>query len=326
MSYFIFDLDQTLANLYSVYYFLMSLRLKQHLQEYQIPISYQDQYDLEDLQPFLDKAYDLFVKRILLEEESPYHPLGILRPGILSIMKFIHYLKNKGTIKHVLIYSNNSSLYCLEFIKDVIQEYVKSNRFLSELIHWYHPMRKEEISSSPNYIGKDWNTLRKILIESSSIQAPDSILPSDIYFFDDMNHKELSDKLENQYYKVNPYLYKASFEKISLIYKSVLYDISIDILKLFRLLLYIFPNDIMVDFNKSTVNNIVNIFEKNTERSAGYNDRPPPKQLDYGIRIIKGVLKDIEKKNVKMEKLGGNIKKLKKNHSTYKKRRHTHKK
>jgi hypothetical protein len=325
MSYFIFDLDQTLANLHSVYYFLISLRLKQHFNEYQIPISYQDQYDLEDLEPFLNKAYDLFVKRILNEELSPYHPLGVIRPGILSIMKHIHHLKNKGTIKHVLIYSNNSSLYCLQFVKDLIQEYVKSNRFLSELVHWYHPMRKEEISSLPNYIGKDWNTLRNILIESPSIQAPDSLSPLDVYFFDDMNHKELSDKLEKQYYKVTPYLYKASFEKLTMIYKSVLYDTSIDILKLFRLLLYIFPNDIMMDFNKSTINNIVNVFEKNTDNSAGYNERPPLQKLDYGITLIKRGLKDVEKKNVKMGRLG-DMKKQKKRHSTYKKRRISRKK
>lgn len=323
MSYFIFDLDHTLANLYSVYYFLLSLRIKQHIQEYRIPISHQDQYDLDDISPHLDKAYDLFVQRILADELSPYHPIGIIRPGILPIMKHIHHLKNKGTIKHVLIYSNNSSLYCLQFIKDLIQLYVKSNRFLSDLIHWYHPMREKEISSSANYVGKDWDTLRTILINSPSIQASDTLSGSNIYFFDDMLHKELSDSLKGNYYKVPPYSYKASIEKITMIYKSVIYDTSVDTQKLFRLLLYIFPNDILIDFHKSTINNIVTMFEKNTERSAGYNERPPSPKFDYGITLIKRALKDAEKKNIKMEKFVEGIKKLKRFYSTHKKKRYT---
>lgn len=323
MFYFIFDLDHTLANLYSVYYFLLSLRIKQHIQEYHIPISHQDQYDLDDISPHLDKAYDLFVQRILADELSPHHPLGILRPGILPIMKHIHHLKNKGTIKHVLIYSNNSSLYCLEFIKDIIQSYVKSDRLLSDLVHWYHPMREEEISSSPNYVGKDWNTLRDILIKSQPIQASDPISPSQIYFFDDMNHISLSDSLQTHYVKVPPYTYKASIEKITMIYKSVIYDTSVDIHQLLHFLLYIFPNDSFINSNHIPLSSILYLFERNTERTANYNERPPSHKFDYGITLIRRALKDVEKKNVKMEKLGGGIKNRRKHHSTHKKKRYT---
>ena len=69
MVYFIFDLDETLAELYSVYYFATSLRL--------------DKATLD--KATLDKAYQYFVRDILLTEISS-EPLGILRPGILGVM------------------------------------------------------------------------------------------------------------------------------------------------------------------------------------------------------------------------------------------------
>ena len=75
MVYFIFDLDETLAELYSVYYFATSLKFESGI-----------------LESNLDKAYQYFVRDILLTEISN-EPLGILRPGILGIMKKLKNLQ-----------------------------------------------------------------------------------------------------------------------------------------------------------------------------------------------------------------------------------------
>jgi hypothetical protein len=90
--YFIFDMDETLAQLYSVYYFVITLRLKE---------LYEDGDDTklynnipESLLKSLDDAYKLFVKRVLQEEKSS-KPLGILRPGILNVMNELNKLKKQ---------------------------------------------------------------------------------------------------------------------------------------------------------------------------------------------------------------------------------------
>ena len=77
MSYFVFDLDETLAQIYTVYYFVASLQTYPNMSE--------------SLTNSLKKAYKMFVKKIVKEEIK--NPLGVLRPGILHIMKKLKILK-----------------------------------------------------------------------------------------------------------------------------------------------------------------------------------------------------------------------------------------
>ena len=207
MVYFIFDLDETLAELYSVYYFAISLRLES-----------------STLASNLDKAYHYFVRDVLLTEIST-EPLGILRPGILGIMKKLKDLQKIGKIKNVLIYSNNGDIKSLEFVKDLIHLYVGGG-LIKECIHRNHHMRVNERVNAPHLINKTWNVLRNIMINGNT-RAATNLVTTDVYFFDDLDHPDLRKKLGINYYKVPKYDFKASVNRIGEIYKNAIYKANI---------------------------------------------------------------------------------------------------
>ena len=197
MSYFVFDMDETLAELYSVYYFIASLNLKDTME--------QDDKISADLLPSslvnsLTIAYKCFVQKVLKEELSA-RPLGVLRPGILGIMKKLARLQRNGAIAHVIIYSNNGHLQSLEFIRDVIHEFVGTPDLIKDCIHWNHPMRAAERSSQQGAANKTWPVLKNIMI-NGDCNAPHDLEPADVYFFDDLDHKNLQSALITHYYKV----------------------------------------------------------------------------------------------------------------------------
>ena len=148
----------------------------------------------------LKKAYKLFVLNILLEELSPT-PLGILRPGILNIMKQLQELQKQGKIQNVAIYSNNGHLQSLEFIRDLIHTYLETDNLIKDCIHWGHFMRIEETQDKSNTITKTWSVLKNILV---------------------MGHN-----LGPNYYKVPPYSFKTSFDRIAEIYKKSLKNVDL---------------------------------------------------------------------------------------------------
>ena len=85
MTYFIFDLDETLAEVYPLFYFLCDLRLEKTTGATKtIP---------DELQTPLNDAYTIFV-HLVAEQELSMHPLGILRPGIIQVMEAIKKLKD----------------------------------------------------------------------------------------------------------------------------------------------------------------------------------------------------------------------------------------
>ena len=207
MVYFIFDLDETLAELHSVYYFVTILHLESSL-----------------LALNLDKAYQYFVRDILLTEISN-EPLGILRPGILGVMKKLKDLQKQNKIKNVVIYSNNGDIKSLEFIKDLIHLYVGGG-LIKECIHRNHHMRADERVNGPQLINKTWNVLRNIMINGNT-RAATNLATTDVYFFDDLDHSDLRKKLGINYYKVPSYNFKASIDRIGEIYKNAIYKANI---------------------------------------------------------------------------------------------------
>lgn len=271
-KYFIFDMDETLAELYSVYYFIASLRLKE--------TCITDMNICKNLSisllKGLDKSYDTFVNKVL-KEESSHNKLGILRPGILDVMKKLSDMQEQGIIENVVIYSNNGHLESLEFIRDLIHKYIDNNELIKECIHWNHPMRNDEILGKPGSANKTWNVLRNILTRGNC-KASNSLLPNDIYFFDDLDHIDLMENLEGNYYQVPGYSFKASFSRLANIFRESIKEISkndIDILK--GILMQIF-GDRNTDFNRIDTDNIdiiLTLFRNKTRGTVGEIVIPP---------------------------------------------------
>lgn len=294
MSYFIFDMDETLAELYSVYYFIASLRLQEACKEDKVfcndmPIS---------LRNSLDNAYGMFVEGVLMEEIST-KPLGILRPGILGIMKRLRNLQKENKIKAVIIYSNNGHLESLEFIRDLIHKYVGSNNLIKECIHWNHPMRDEERSRQAGMANKTWNVIRNIMVKGKC-KASDSIEPSDIYFFDDLDHVDLQKNLGSNYYKVPGYNFKASFDRLERIYKRVLKLANVPKAEMINYLIELFVtrgDEYDKIMNKEDeMEGMIEIFKSRTRGTVGEDIRVP--DPDDGIMMMKEAISRIDLKVV----------------------------
>ena len=186
MAYFVFDLDATLAELDSVYCFLMTLKIKNFAPQ-------KNNADYVEVLGKLDSAYNTFVAKVLEEEQSTF-PLGILRPGILQVMSELDKLRRDGQLRGVIIYSNNGRLENLEFVRDLIALSLErpKDELITDLIHWGHPERSREIplyynnkgqaTKTPGVARKTWNVLQKIITKDGR-ENPDFI-PENVFFFD----------------------------------------------------------------------------------------------------------------------------------------------
>jgi hypothetical protein len=302
MSYFIFDMDETLAELYSVYYFIASLRLQETLSEH-LRMNVDNK-----MRKSLEKAYDIFVEKVY-EEEISLYPLGILRPGILGIMKHIHRLKINGVINGVVIYSNNSHLESLEFIRDLIYADLNlktADNFISECVHYNHPMRLLEKTVLPAG-AKSWSTLKEILI-NSKCGAPNSLEANEVFFFDDLAHPDLQYNLGTNYYKVPAYNFKASFDRLSDIFVSSLIEANVDLgifgeylIAVFMPTKQIFERDGFAKLNK-----IISVFKERTKGTVDtYMLSPKP---DEGIQMMLDAIKRAGTSVVVGVAVGGNQK------------------
>lgn len=241
MYYFVYDLDETLAEIHTIFYFLMSLKLKDKVIKNE-PHIYTDNKILFDR---LENIYREFVKKVLDVEKSN-NPLGILRPGILGIMKQLETLREEGKVKNVIIYSNNGHLDNLEFIKDLIvlylmpsinnmlelndnnlNRFIDSGTLISDLIHWGHLKRNSERRASGSikigYATKTWPVLRNIVTdeEGKTKAAKEDFIPSNVFFFDDIRPKHLvASILRDNYYQVPRYNFKASVDRVADLYEA----------------------------------------------------------------------------------------------------------
>ncbi len=279
MSYVVFDLDQTLADVTIVYIFLLTLTLRHYIEENK---PYMLAYFSEDLDNQLKKAYQLFVNRITIEEMSE-HPLGILRPGILGIMRQIN--KMKSVIQGVAIYSNNQYLPSLLFVQDIIHRAIK-NPIIKSCVHWYHPSRASDHATQPN-ITKSWGTLKAILIDQG---APLDLSPDHVLFFDDQDHVQLQSALQTHYYKVPFYQSRDTFDRIATIYMSCMEEAKANIYGV-----YLYLSEIMDeeqahhDPSRFVASDLIRLIRK----GIGPNYPTDPPMRDYGIRMMKDALQDM---------------------------------
>ncbi len=311
MSYFIFDMDETLAELYSVYYFVASLRLKESYQEHSPNLAH---IIPEDVLVALKKSYNTFVRQVLNVEKSN-HPLGILRPGLIGVMTQLQELQRRGKIKNVIIYSNNGHLESLEFIRDLIHEHLKTNTLIKECIHWNHPMRESERKGQGvGAASKTWAVLKQIMIEGNC-KAPKSLEPRNVFFFDDLDHKDLQEKLGTHYYKVPAYDFKASFDRIAHLYRNAIYDGKVDIPIFSDFVFELFTGDSREYFmyDDEILDDTIEMFRHKTKGTANIIAQPPAP--DEGIDMMLSAIKTL---NVVS---GGKRRLIKRKGSTIKRRR-----
>lgn len=294
MSYVVFDLDETMAQLYSVYYFIASLKLKEYVGETR---AYILSFFPENLFEEQERAYRLFVKYIL-EEETSATPLGILRPGILQIMKKLNKLKSKGKVAHVILYSNNGYLPSLEFVRDLIHLHIGNNTLITECIHRTHPLRAQE----SNWMMKSWDTLRHILI-NGSCRVLESISSGDVYFFDDLNHTDLQTHLAEQYYRVPAYQFRPSFIRISNIYKKAIEDANVDtgvLLVNVMDLIDLGNHPIFLNPMDTNLQQLMGLFQEVILDTAKPSDLPP--LPDRGYQMMLDAMEEIKNRHFKMGK------------------------
>lgn len=298
MYYIVFDLDETLAELYSTYYFVDSLRPE-----------YFPNNTSNKLKEQLVNAYTIFVKRVLTEEESLSEPLGILRPGILSIFEEIQRLKILGLIGGVAIYSNNGHLQSLEFIRDLIHRHLNVTDLIQECIHWGHSMRKKERGFLMGAADKTWKTLSSIL-KGPTIKAPSDLSPSSVYFFDDQFHPDLKKTLDENYIQVPSYNFKASFNTLAKCYTDAINEALINKES------FIHMNSKIYGKRLKTYDDLLEYFRLNTN---GTEKNPVSPEEDNGIILMKNILNYISNSNSDSLHIGGSsVSGVKRKRRTYK--------
>jgi hypothetical protein len=293
MSYFVFDMDETLADMHSIYYFIASLRVKEIW----------DKDDEKEMGPLpenfikkVDAAYEYFLTEVLKEETSK-KPLGVLRPGILDIMENIYALQQNKQINHMLIYSNNGHLQSLEFVRDLIHKHLNTTTLIGECIHWNHHMRQEEKSNKPGYAVKTWNVLKNIIVNGHCGALP-TLQTNEVFFFDDLDHPDLRVQLKDNYYKVPAYRFKASFDRLSDIYTKALEHAKVDEQEFIKYVFHVYkkPNILTPE----DLDDLLILFLQVTQETVSEDTLPP--KPDEGLEMMKDAL---NKANMMQSYIGG---------------------
>lgn len=278
MRYVAFDLDQTLADVTSVHLFLISLTLRTYLEEHK---PYMIAYFPEDLDEQLKKAYQLFVHCLAVEEKSS-RPLGIIRPGMIGIMRQID--KMKSTIKDVVIYSNNRYLPSLVLVQDIIHRVIR-NPIIGRCIHWHHPCRVSDHETQPS-ITKSWGTLKAVLIDQG---APLDLSPDRVLFFDDQDHTNLQSALQNNYYRVPIYQIHDSFDRIAAIYIRCLEEAKVNMYYMYLYLAEIMEEkSTPIDPSRFVSSDLIGLIRKGSATSY-----PKERTYDHGVRIMRHAIQDM---------------------------------
>jgi hypothetical protein len=235
MKYVVFDLDQTLAELEAFYYFIRNIRLKEYMTAFR---PFMTPHISQEFENQLEMAYHNFV-HLILQEELSNQPLGLIRPGVLPMMRYLAKQKRKNRIGHVVIYSNNRVLQNLEAVRDIINVYVNIN-LIESCIHWDHPIRLMD-KQHPAYT-KTWDTLKLILINDG---APSDLHPNDVLFFDDQPHPFLQYSLRTNYCLISPYQFYPSFDRIATLFLQAINTARINHMEMMVFLIDMLDSDRM---------------------------------------------------------------------------------
>ncbi len=222
MVFFVFDLDETLANVYSPFYFLGDLKPDVFGKDAEMIRN----KNSPELTSALEEAYKIFVRKVALAEIREI-PLGILRPGILELMGQIKRWRMEGLDARVAIYSNNGHLLMLQFARDVIEAAIGAPGMICDCIYWADPRRAAEVDATkPGYGQKTIKVLIQAL-QQGPCHAPADLKPEQIMFFDDQLHPDMIAALDWRYIHVKPHAYKAPVHLIRKYYVEALREAGI---------------------------------------------------------------------------------------------------
>ncbi len=203
MAFIGFDLDETLGSFTPIHNHILFLTPENVYRNL-----------LPDKQPFvpsdslsrkLQAGLRAFAECLVTQDSE----LGILRKGILSIMRRLADAKANGLVKAVSIYSNNGNLGLLLLASAMIEHAIGVPGFFCTHIDWYNPLRSNEITPGrPGAAIKTAAVLRKAFVDSrcAGVESPADVPLESLYFFDDIEHPYLKPIIgADHYFQVKPY-------------------------------------------------------------------------------------------------------------------------
>jgi hypothetical protein len=228
MAYIAFDLDNTLGYfsiLSPLAFFWSPESLENHDQEYMNP-----PLDLSKrLESKLKRARSQFMQSLIKE----HHLLQkIIRPNIDSFLDPIVKKRVTKQVKAVVVYSNTTNYYTMEFAKQILERQFKCTGLFSSLVNIYHPIRKGDIVSPPPLREykeplKTFTTLQGIFQEAT--RSSTVVHPDQVAFVDDRDpvHNLYKEKVNGlTYIKVTPFF--STFTKKE---KKELFQLAFDALQ-----------------------------------------------------------------------------------------------
>ena len=287
--YFIFDMDETLANTGSIQYYIATLSLKETVSN-KMNMEFLNINKIKVppvLLQSLDKSYKHFVE-LIIKEETSKNPLGILRPGILKVMSKLYTLQKAGKIKCVVIYSNNRQLKCVEFIRDLIHSYLGTTRLIRECIHAFHPLRIVNLGD------KTLDDIKNVLIKGKC-RAPKSIEQEKIYFFDNFNYVNFYNSINN-FYNVPSYNGEASPDRVSSIYRQAICNVNSDMYVKYMKELIGEKRITEIGENPITsIDDIIVLFKTMNKKMHGQSNIEIDDKTDYGINMMMDAIKKVSR-------------------------------
>ena len=293
MVYYVFDLDNTIGDFYSTFFLVSDLRSDTISEHRQIMLK-----PPEEIIPNIRKAYKYFVHQIALREKSD-KPIGLLRPGIIDIMKEINLQKFTGICKGVILYSNNGNLETLEFARDIIHDILQTHTLILDCVHLHHPYRKKEVRKiNENTSPKKWSTIQKILTEGKCKAVNPK--PEEVIFFDDAMHPDIVLHLNLNYITFRPYVFKPSFDYFADLYLKALEHADIkhvkrDVKASENYVIYLAYLGIISETNAETIENHIDAYRCTTPDTMPLDTTPPNDK--YGTELMyKRVMRYASKK------------------------------
>lgn len=222
MSYIAFDLDETLASVYSLEPFLHVLFA---LQDQNDKDRYTKYVMSPDLRKKLDSVYNAFISLVATEIVS--RKVHILRPGILEFFDEILSYKKKGLVRACAIYSNNALFSYVRCVADIIEEILYEPNLFCATINYYHPLRFT--SAGIHQAAKTLPNLQRIFAESLGYGSPADIPSSRILFIDDLSHPLIRQHLSpfQSYFVAEPFEVSPQYKVLEKCFLTAIQSVSL---------------------------------------------------------------------------------------------------